>query len=1022
MPDHSTMSSEDMLNTWTENFLVPFQESFDERLKRLRDHDDPEGLETLLDFDIADDRERDITQLEEVGLRILENEASNEDYKVVRDMAAKYMPNQMFKFSPRLMGREASLESLEGLKRYAGAGVALAIILAIIALIDQLFGKEESKGGGGTSADIKRFNQAKEACERAMEQLAQSAPTLRPLAGPISRLSEEDVKEIISKAKDEEALMKLSAFKTLSQVIERQSGLKDQDLRTAVLAVVRVAAKYSALLGTEGDFSKLREHFEQGLDLHKTLNTEVFTANRNKWCRMAFLSANGFTPSAELETAHKVLKDSLNAFSSYRQEIDKMVGALESNSEFDWGKFNGVASAILQGYGIDVDAAVLTDTKQVLPPTKVPMTAEESKALNDKMKVHFELLEPTQVVAKNVLSKLIGADHPKLIRELETFDEMIDASTTLKDWIEKSGSHGSLIDLMKKLDELKKSESTKPLGESKIGSVNLTIRLVQTMMRVAGNMVTCAGNFQRGVSRVSVEFANFSTKFLEIAKLVEKLDGIERTPSNESILEDRTGELPTPPEDEPTNNNELGLHMREVHIPKGVILPHGIDIPALRDLVEEDPSDWSQEELGEYIEGSNASLESLYRDLNEVSLIAGRIRRTGMISRRDVQALEEIHPGLITSQTPIGRFTSFESVNYARPSLENAAKLAGGAQAVAAVAAVAILAKILQWCYKRFQASRDVTKSIKGAVDVMSKLNDQTISLVTGSNDRVSALSVDMQGRLNKEAREYYSEKLLGNDWYNIQDVEKSLMKMRTMVFAKNHKDSFSELIESMVKGEDAFKLVQVLTQACEKGVAVLDKAVDNAAHQIDQLKSDGGNGNTETTFKGLDYGLDSFRIKDLDLSKAQGNIGRAELITTYVQTKKDTKLGKEEIKNVEVDKLNARLLELAEKLKEVNGRAESDFKKIQQRLEKLEKSNAAATEKENTDGSKVVSREAVKAYIDSIQAEFNAYSKIVGAHKAILTVVDSEIKKYGSTLKEWNKLVNWHNKQVSSLAKEKPE
>lgn len=87
-----------------------------------------------------------------------------------------------------------------------------------------------------------------------------------------------------------------------------------------------------------------------------------------------------------------------------------------------------------------------------------------------------------------------------------------------------------------------------------------------------------------------------------------------------------------------------------------------------------------------------------------------------------------------------------------------------------------------------------------------------------------------------------------------------------------------------------------------------------------------------------IDYGLDGFRIKDLDLSKSQGNVGRAELITAYVQTKKDAKLTKEQLGSVEIDKMNARMGELAQKLKEVNGRVDSDFKKIQQRLDKLEK------------------------------------------------------------------------------------
>ena len=1030
MSDLANMTSDDLVKLWAENlFGKNDEQKYKDRLERMRERQDPDHIADNpdLDFDIMLDHEHDLTKLEEVGIRILENAASNEDYQLVRDMAAKYMPGQMFKFSPRLMGRDVSLESLDGLKQYAGAGIAVAVVLALLSLIDHLFGGggDSGKGGSvgkeGTKSDVKRFKEAKEKCDKAMERLSR-AEQIKPLAQPISRLTSASVEEMMGAADDPDKLHKTKGYRDLAQVIERQTGLTGKPLDTAVLATVRIARKYAALMGVGDDYTKLREHFSQGLDLHKTLNTEVFTASRNQWCRMAFLSTNGFTPSNELATVHKALVGSVELFSEYRTDIDQLVNSIEGKSNFDRTKFIAKASNALEAYGIDPGQAALTDTAVSIAPTKVPLSAEESKVLNDAMKAHFELLDPNKIVAKNVLSKLIGHDQAKLISELESFDEIVDASSTLKSWIEKSEGNGSLVELLRRLDELKKQEAGKSISESAIPSINLAIRLVQTMMRASGNLITAAGNFKRGINRVSVDFVNFSTKFLEISEMVEKLEKVNRSASNESILEDKTGDLPVNPEDEPNNNNEVGLHMREIHIPKGVILPHGLDVPALRDLVEEDPSDWTQAELGEYIEGSNNSLESLGRDLAVIEDVMGRIKRTGMISRRDVTTLEEIHPGLITNQTPIGRFTSFESVNYARPSLENAAKLAGGAQAVAAVAAVAILAKILQWCYKRFQASRDVTKSIKGTVDVLTKVNDQTISIITGSNDRVAALNPDAQGRLNVEAKKYYSEKNLSNDWYNIQDVEKSLMTLRERVFAKQHVDSYSELMDSMVKGEDAYKLVQALTQAAEKGATVLDKAVDNAAHQIDQLKSSGGNGNTESTFKGLDYGLDSFRIKDLDLSKAQGNIGRAELITSYVEKRKEIKLGKEGIGRVEVDKMMARLTELSEKLKEVNGRVDSDFKKIQGRLEKLEKSNAASSEKDDSEGSQAANRDAIKAYIDSIQAEFNAYSKVVGAHKAILTLVDAEIKKYGTTLKEWNKLVNWHSKQIASAAKEKAE
>lgn len=76
----------------------------------------------------------------------------------------------------------------------------------------------------------------------------------------------------------------------------------------------------------------------------------------------------------------------------------------------------------------------------------------------------------------------------------------------------------------------------------------------------------------------------------------------------------------------------------------------GLDRNSLRDLVEEDSSNWTRAELDEFVETAQASLESLYTDIDQISAIHHRIQRTGLICRDDVQQLEVIHPGLITSQ------------------------------------------------------------------------------------------------------------------------------------------------------------------------------------------------------------------------------------------------------------------------------------------------------------------------------------------------------------------------------------
>lgn len=1047
MSKASSMSGMDIYNEWATDFCNLLNgNASEERLARLKARRDPDGLENDeddvdngLDFDIGESRENDQTQLADVGIKILEGQASNEDYKIVRDMAAKYLPGEMFKFSPRLMGREASLESIDQLKQYAGAGVAVAIVLALLALIDSLFtGDSKGGSGGGASMDkkIKRLEQASEQYRKAAEALANAA-TVKHMSNVMSKIDQKDIEAIMSSTDSKDKLRSLPAYKTIADVVGRQTSLSETELDDLVMNVIRLARKYAKLLGVE-DYSKLKPHFEKGLDLHYSMATEVFLDGRNKWARMAFLSANGFEPSKELTVVHSKLKNAVEVFSGFREKIDEFIRHLETKNQFDVANYQKVLGAALEQFGIDASAAGSQDTAIPMEPTKTLMTLNAANDLNASMKAYFQPLEPNQVVVKNVLSKIIGADQPKLIAELEKFDEIGDSSLTLKKWIEKNpDGSGNLVDVIKKLESLKEEQRNASIGTSLIEPINRSIRLLQTIAKLSGTLITAAGNFDRGVERFSVEVANFMKAYQEIGELAAKIDKIERTASNESILEDKTGRLPVNndtgfnytaddwgnefmPDHTPVKTEEPNFAMREIHIPSNVILPHGIDRHSLRDLVEEDPSNWTRDELDEFVETAQASLESLYTDINVISAIHHRIQRTGLICRDDVRELEAIHPGLITSHTPLGRFTSFESVNYARPSLEAAGNLAGGAQVVAGVAAVAILAKILQWCYKRFQASRDVTKSIKGTVDVIGKLNDQTIASVTGTNQRVEALKPDMKGRLNDEAKKYYIEKGVSNNWYNIQDTEKSMMNLRVQVFVKTHEKSYSELVDSLIEGTDGFKLIQALTTACEKGAATLDKAVDNVANQIDHLKNDkGGNGNTDFTFKGLDYGLDGFRVKDLDLSKAQGNIGRAELITSYVQTKKDAKLTKEQLANVAIDKMNARMVELATKLKEVNGRVDSDFKKIQQRLDKLEQANAASSEKDDSEGSATANREAVKSYIKSIQAEFNAYSKIVGAQKAILTVLDAEIKKYGTTLKEWNNLVNWHSKKIASLSKE---
>lgn len=975
---------------------------------------DPEALEEEIPFvfDIGDEVSNDQAKLSEVGVKILEGQASNEDYKIVRDMAAKYLPGQVFKFSPVIMGRSASLESIESLKRYASAGVAVALVLALVALIDKIFPSNKSGGASSSAKQSDRLEKVVKAHEVAIDKLSK-ATSLKDAALVASTIKPADVAVITSPDTTEQELEKNHTYRTLSAAIGKQTDLSPPEKLKLVKKLVKLVAAYSRFLGTgEDDYDSLKSHFEKGLDLHYSMTTAVFLDGKNKWARMAFLSAEGFNPTMALTTITKVLEIYGNAYPSHIAGAEDLIAYLDGKSStFDLRKYNEHVSLQLKVVGIDpTDLRVIGGTSPITPKKEL-LTEEQARGLNNDIRKAFQLLEPNQVVVKNVLSKMIGADQKVIIDELGKFDELGRAANTVKNIVGDPNKRGSLVEVIEVLEKSKKNLKIEGLETDERFAINRTIRLLEVGVKVSGNLITAAGNFDRGVEGYSVQVANFMDAYAKIAEMVEDIEKVERKASTESFtLED---------DESLTTTETVGLHMREIHIPERAILPHGIDRNALRDLVEEDPSNWTGEELDEFVSGAQASLESLYTDINMVNEVKWRIQRSGLICRGDVQQLEKIHPGLITSQTPIGRFTSFESVNYSKPSLEAAANLATGAQAAAGIAAIAILAKILQWCYKRFQASRDVTKSIKGNVDVLGKINDQTISTITGMNARVEALEPDAKGKLNEESKKYYSEKMLRNDWFNIQDIEKSMMELRTNVFVKNHEKSYSELVDSLIKGEDAFKLIKVLTEAAEKGAATLDKAVDNVANQIDQMKSAaGGNGNTESVFKGLEYGLDNFRIKDLDLSKATSNIGRAELITGYVTAKKDEKLGKEKLANVEVDKLNARLSELASRLKEVSGRVESDFKKLQQRLDKLEKVNASASEKDDSEGSASANREAVKSFIKSVQAEFDAYSKIVGAQSAVLKILDAEIKHYGTTLKEWGNLTSWQNKKIASSSK----
>lgn len=958
----------------------------------------------------------DYRALEEIGTRVAEGVASNEDYTKVREIARRHFPGQVMRISPRLVSRESALESVEGLRRYANMGIAAAIIMALVALIDHLFGngKEDSKGGGLDAAAKKAAKQLEEATEcynTAIDKLNQ-AQSVGIVGNVVATVSEKEIEELLVHRAEKVDARKLSGYSKVASIIRKnaKSELSDKAVDDAVFLVLQIAVKYSKLIGGDIDYKLLKSHFDQGLDLTKTIDTDIFINGRNKWASTAFLSEPGFTPSVQLKKVYEVMDKYYKNMGEYRKAIAELVTAAREGKDFDYAGFSAKYRTALDDYASNSPIFEQVDTV-------FPFSKAEIELIKTDLKAHFGQLEANKVVPKNVLSKLVGHDQRAIIDELENFDKVIDIASDLETWIKPNAGDG-LVDLAQELQQLsaKRQELKK---DDSLNAVLIAGHFLQAMIEVIGSLITIPANFVSRTSRISVDFANFSKNYVEISNLAEKLSAtLERGAGNENWFgpnaADEFSKLVNRTDD---TQPEQGLAMREIKIPKDVILPAGIDIDSLKDLVELDPKEWTQTELAQFVSMASQSLDDLHRDREVIAQRVAELRRKGTICRDTVVEIERVHPGLLTGTTPIGRFTSFESASHSHVALENMAKLAAGAKLAGAIAGVAIIAKIIQWCYQRFQASRDVTRSIKGNVEVITKLNDKVIANITGSKQLIEVLKPDTKGQFNTEARKYFSDQNLGNSWYNIDEVDKSLMRMRTEIFAIEHAKTYSELVEEILKGGDVFRLIKNLTGAAEDGLNVLGKAVDNVSLQISHLE-DGQSSNTSFDFKGLDYGLKNIRVSGLEIKSDATNSGIAEAITNFITTKKDAYLGKDKLRNVEVDKLNARLSETAKRIEEINGRVDGEFKKLQDRLDKLEKSNATASERDDPESDAKSKRDAVKSYVESIRAEFEAFSKIIGALKAMLTVLDAEIKKYGSTLKTWDKHVKWHNDKARAYGK----
>ena len=213
-------------------------------------------------------------------------------------------------------------------------------------------------------------------------------------------------------------------------------------------------------------------------------------------------------------------------------------------------------------------------------------------------------------------------------------------------------------------------------------------------------------------------------------------------------------------------------------------------------------------------------------------------------------------------------------------------------------------------------------------------------------------------------------------DIYELTNIEKSMMELRTRLVLYHHEKSLNELSFSAMTGGPIYDLANKMVIAIDKGIGALDKGLDHAAVQI-KHSGQGEVNATESSYKNFDYGLHGLQVPGLKLpDQSQGNAAIAESLTAFIAEQKGVLLGADGIKSkVEVDKLNANLMELAEKLKMLNGRVEKDAERIRKRLEKLAQDNQAG--KETTQDKEIQDqRESIKTLLDGINHEFQAFSK----------------------------------------------
>lgn len=987
----------------------------------------------------------DVTQLEVISERVSQGCASNEDLQYVRLMATKYLPNQIVKISPRLLGREASLESIEFLKQTAGKAVAIGIIVLITALIGKILGlgseSSDSGGGGGSSTAKKLDDKVAKLFEGQLAELREITIAMNTQAPmQLSDVVPQAVAEIASSSPgnyhaapdenltEEEQTLYSKHADTVKLIKAKYGSLKPADLKRLVKEYVAVSSQIETYITHDVLNADSKVTTQSVKDFLKEVSSgdvgvmSIMQRQReNTALRRPIINDKKLYEHA-VSTKSEFINNALDKFQSL---LDKYLGYVEEFKSATGETIEGIARSRNLPSGLKTNSSGALGTMMVEAlgksfsgyPTgldKELVSVREAFTGNGDDIALAKAINPSVLIGI-IRSAMLSDDlkqYDKLDKDLDKLKTRITDLGNALTWLDKvigalsndNPAKGYYNTLYADLDYL--SATTKRLlnsaGFIKAGDI-----------RIADQLIAMSGK----LSQMQVRFGKLNEAIREAvengAVSNESFPITEINPTGISFVKDL----------DPSSINPIAqrvLPMREIRIPKGAILPAGIDIHGLRGLVEEDPTDWSHSELNDYVESASASLESLNADVAVLTPVVNRIRRTGMISQADVYIIEKMKPGLITSKTPIGRFSSFESVNYAQPSLEDAQKLHQGAQAVVAIAGIAIIAKIIQWCYKRFQMSRDSTMAIKGRVEVIGKMNDQAIAMFTGLNSRVDGMPADSQGKLKDTVGKHLVAKGVGKDWFNFKDYEKSMYDLRQHIFVKNHGEreggnkGLSELVASIIEGGDGFKLLHQVDESCNKGGTVLEKAVDT----VEGLIKAAGNG-SQTSFTGIDYGFNTFSIKDLKLSQDMDNSARTQLITNYITDHSVKILPKDKLEAYPVDKINSNLKALSDKLAGLDGKLDKSFEKLTKRLDKLETSNNQSVEQDGEkDGDIAASRVATKGYIDSLRTEFQTYSALLGAQTTLLKLVEKEVTAYQATIKDWSTEIKSITKLQTNAAK----